>query len=79
MCDYSKEEEPLGDVEAQTLGTLVFSVVYLLTVVHSYHRPKATEPTIFRIYELMGQNEFSSSEAVYDRHLTTRMGKVTRL
>lgn len=79
MCDYSKEEEPLGDVEARTLGTLVFSVVYLLTVVHSYHRPKATEPKIFRIYELMGQNEFSSSEAVYDRHLTTRMGKVTHL
>lgn len=79
MCDYSKEEEPLGDMEAWTLGTLVFSVVYLLTVVHSYHRPKATEPTIFRIYELMSQNEFSSSEAVYDGHLTTRMGKGTRL
>lgn len=79
MCDYSKEEEPLGDVEARTLGTLVFSVVYCLTVVHSYYRPKATEPTIFRIYELMGQNELSSSEVVYDGHLTTRMGKITRL
>lgn len=79
MCDYSKEEEPLGDVEARTLGTLVFSVVHLLTVVHSYHRSKAREPTIFRTYELMGQNDFSSSEAVYDGHLITRMRKPTRL
>lgn len=79
MCDYSKGKESLGGGEARTLGTLVFSVVYLLTVAYSYHRSKATEPTIFRTYEFTGQHEFSSSEAVYDGHLITGMGKPTHL
>lgn len=36
VCDYSKVEESLGDGEARTLGTQVFSVLYPLTVVYSY-------------------------------------------
>lgn len=36
MCDYSEVEESLGDGEARTLGTQVFSVVYPLTVVYAY-------------------------------------------